>query len=103
MGWTTREKVQETSRHKTNAVSMRAGERRWAVVPPNEGYWSVGWPAHGNLGGLFKGVPRDAFIVLDVTCVQLQEERWWASRGPMRSPEDVPYDRGRRQPQGRGA
>lgn len=51
------------------SVGMRVGERRWAVVPPSEGFYSEGFPAEGDLGTRFRRVPRDATIVFDFRCV----------------------------------
>ena len=58
-------------------------------MPPNEGYWSEGWPAYGNLGNLFTHVPHDSMLYFDVRCVELRAEPWWGRRGGLAS-EAVP-------------
>ena len=54
------------------SVGMRQGERRWAVVPPAEGYWSGGFPAFGSLSNTHETVPRNSTIVFDFRCVYVE-------------------------------
>ena len=54
------------------SVGMRQGERRWAVVPPAEGYRSAGFPAFGSLSKTFETVPRDSTIIFDFRCIYVE-------------------------------
>ena len=54
------------------SVGMRQGERRWAVVPPAEGYWSAGFPAFGSLRNTHESVPVESILVFDFRCVYVE-------------------------------
>jgi len=54
------------------SVGMRVGERRWVIIPPPEGFWSDGFPAHGNLGHRFARVPNASTIVFDMRCADVR-------------------------------
>ena len=69
------------------SLGMRPGERRWVVIPPEEGFWSTGFPAFGNLHHTFPGVPRESTIVVDMTCVKVD-----VVRAGMVSPSEIAVD-----------
>lgn len=75
------------------SIGIRAGERRLITVPAAEGYWSTGYPSYLDLGRRFPRVPKDATLVVDLTCDEVACQRP-ECREPLPMPPPPPMIRG---------